>query len=180
MLDLCTGSGCILLSLLALSDGIEGVGADISEAALETAKKNAAALNLERRCRWVESDLFEKVRGTYSLIVSNPPYIASGELEELMPEVRDHEPRIALDGHEDGLYFYRKIIKSAPEYLAPGGSLFLEIGWDQRKAVQEMMEAAGFADVRVFRDYQGNDRMVTGRRKGLEEKRNCDIMERSI
>lgn len=162
ILDLCTGSGCILLSLLAFEPDCVGVGSDISEEALAVAMENANALGLAKRCRWKQSDLWEQIRGQYSLIVSNPPYIASRELEQLMPEVRDHEPRMALDGYEDGLFFYRKICERAKEHIRPGGSLLLEIGWDQSEDVTFLMEQAGFCEVETLRDYNGNDRVVWG------------------
>ena len=129
ILDLCTGSGCILLSLLHYSNDCVGVGSDISEEALCVARKNAERLGI--RADFLCGDLFERVGGRYDFVVSNPPYIASGEIRKLMEEVRLHEPLSALDGHEDGLFFYRRIIGECPDYLVRGGSLYLEIGWDR-------------------------------------------------
>ncbi|MGN1185108.1 MAG: peptide chain release factor N(5)-glutamine methyltransferase, partial [Oliverpabstia sp.] len=131
VLDLCTGSGCILLSLLAEHEelSLKGVGADISPEALKVAAINRERLRVEADL--VESDLFDNLEGVFDLIVSNPPYIAAGEIAQLMPEVKEHEPVLALDGGEDGLYFYRKIVKEANYYLNPGGWLCMEIGWDQ-------------------------------------------------
>ncbi|HJA92694.1 MAG TPA: peptide chain release factor N(5)-glutamine methyltransferase [Candidatus Eisenbergiella merdipullorum] len=160
ILDLCTGSGCILLSLLRFSNDCVGVGSDISEKALTIARKNADRLGLH--AKFLCGDLFERVEGKYDFIVSNPPYIASGEIDGLMEEVRLHEPLSALDGHEDGLFFYRRIIKECGDYLKRGGSLYLEIGWDQGNAVKAMMEGAGFHEVRVTKDYAELDRVVSG------------------
>ena len=160
ILDLCTGSGCILLSLLHYSNDCVGVGSDISEEALCVARKNAERLGI--RADFLCGDLFERVGGRYDFIVSNPPYIASGEIRKLMEEVRLHEPLSALDGHEDGLFFYRRIIGECPDYLVRGGSLYLEIGWDQGGAVKALMEEAGFHEVRVTKDYAGLDRVVSG------------------
>ena len=113
-------------------------------------------------CVFVQSDLFENIEGSFDIIVSNPPYIASGVIGTLMPEVRDHEPRQALDGGEDGLFFYRRIVGEAAGYLPGGGMLFLEIGYDQAEAVCGLMEEAGFLEVKAVKDYAGLDRVVYG------------------
>lgn len=160
ILDMCTGSGCILLSLLHYSNNCTGVGVDISEAALTVAKTNCEALGLN--ASFFQSDLFEKVEGTYDIIVSNPPYIRSDVIPTLMEEVKGHEPMLALDGSEDGLYFYRKIVDECPDYLCRGGMLFFEIGYDQGEDVSRLMENAGFKDVCVMKDYAGLDRVVYG------------------
>ena len=164
ILDLCTGSGCILLSLLYYSNGTTGVGTDLSHEALGTAADNAGRLNLAERAKWRQGDLFEAVGDDerFDLIVSNPPYIRSDVIDGLSPEVSVHEPRLALDGGEDGLSFYRKIIPEAVRYLVTGGMLFLEIGFDQAEAVSSLMRDAGYYEVRVIRDYGGNDRIVCG------------------
>ncbi|MBR1931793.1 MAG: peptide chain release factor N(5)-glutamine methyltransferase [Lachnospiraceae bacterium] len=170
ILDMCTGSGCILISLLHYSNHCMGVGVDISAEALQVAKENARRLldasaiqDDERKLRFVESNLFEGVEcGKYEFIVSNPPYIPSAVCDTLMPEVREHEPRIALDGSADGLYFYRRIIEAAPDYLVSGGKLFFEIGYDQAEAVKRLMQDAGFREVCVVKDYAGLDRVVYG------------------
>lgn len=161
ILDLCTGSGCILISLLTYAKSCRGVGADLSEKALKIAQENAKKLHVE--CRFVHSDLFEHIEGRFDMIVSNPPYIATEEIETLMPEVRDMEPRMALDGKEDGLFFYREIIRQAREYLNPGGTLLFEIGYDQGRSVSGLMEETGFADVRIVKDLAGLDRVVKGK-----------------
>lgn len=163
ILDMCTGSGCILLSLLHYSNDCIGVGADISPAALSVAKKNADRLGIE--ADFIESDLFENVDGVFDIIVSNPPYIRTCEIEELMPEVKDHDPFIALNGKEDGVTFYRRIIKDAPHHLVMGGLLAFEIGNDQGKAVSDIMNDAGFTGVCVLKDLCGNDRVVLGRKR---------------
>ncbi len=163
ILDLCTGSGCILISLLCYSNACQGVGVDISGEALEMARRNAERLlDGEREYAFLESDLFQRVEGRFDIIVSNPPYIRRGEIAALMPEVRDHEPELALDGGEDGLDFYRRIVAESPAYLCGGGRLYLEIGCDQGDAVQELLLRQGFREVNVVQDYAGLDRVVCG------------------
>ncbi len=165
VLDMCTGSGCILLSLMHYSNDCEGMGVDLSTGALEVAEQNTGRLldaAKADRVHFLQSDLFEKVEGKFEIIVSNPPYIASAEVEKLMPEVRDHEPRMALDGTEDGLYFYRRIIEEAGRHLVSSGMLFFEIGYDQGQAVSELMRAQGYCEVQVVQDYAGLDRVVYG------------------
>ena len=204
VLDMCTGSGCILISLLHYSNGCEGLGVDLSAEALQVAERNAqrilgekpskpvsleiklpeakvdgdktfeaesgdaeAALDFAEnetagRARFLQSDLFENVEGKFEIIVSNPPYIASAEVDRLMPEVRDHEPRMALDGTADGLEFYRRIIEDAGSHLVSSGMLFFEIGYDQGQAVSELMRQHGYREVQVVQDYAGLDRVVYG------------------
>ena len=161
ILDLCTGSGCILLSLLHYSNDCSGVGADLSEEALEVARKNAEQLG-ENSALFVQGDLFAPVEGKFEIIVSNPPYICSDVIPTLMEEVREHEPMQALDGGADGLDFYRKIIQGAKEHLCGGGQLFFEIGYDQGEAVQRLMEQAGYREVECVQDFAGLDRVVFG------------------
>lgn len=158
VLDMCTGSGCILLSLMSYKNDINGTGADISGAALEVAKKNA--LSLHKEASFIESDMFENIRGSFDYIVCNPPYIRTGDISGLDAEVRDNEPRGALDGADDGLKFYRILAADAGAHLNKGGELFMEIGFDEGTAVREMFEAAGYGSVRVIRDYSGNERIV--------------------
>lgn len=160
ILDLCTGSGCILLSLLKYSNHCKGVGSDLSEAALRVAEGNARSLGLE--AEFIRSDLFERITGKFEIIVSNPPYIPSGEISGLMEEVREHDPLMALDGGEDGFFFYKKIIAQAGDYLHPGGMLFFEIGCSQGDAVSSLMRQAGYQKVRVRQDLSGLDRVVSG------------------
>ena len=165
ILDMCTGSGCILLSLLHYSNDCEGLGVDLSAEALEVAGRNVLKVLTPEKAEhayFLQSDLFEKVEGKFEIIVSNPPYIASAEVDRLMPEVRDHEPRMALDGTEDGLYFYRRIIEEAGKHLVSSGMLFFEIGYDQGQAVSELMRTEGYCDVQVVQDYAGLDRVVFG------------------
>ncbi len=160
VLDLGTGSGCILLSLLADRPGATGLGVDISEAALEVAARNRAALGLEGRAALARSDWFAAVEGRFDLILSNPPYIAEAEWARLAPEVRLHEPRIALTPGGDGLGAYRAIFAGVGRHLAPGGALLLEIGAGQGPAVAAMAAAAGLAAVSVLPDLDGRDRVV--------------------
>ena len=171
ILDMCTGSGCILLSLLHYSNHCSGVGADISTEALKVASENVkaiAAMNRpnpwnEETVKLVHSDLFTEIpEEKFDIIVSNPPYIASSVIPTLMEEVREHEPMSALDGMEDGLFFYRKIVAESKKYLAKEGMLFFEIGHDQGSAVSDMMKEAGFQDVAVVKDFAGLDRVVYG------------------
>lgn len=161
ILDMCTGSGCILLSLLHYSNDCSGVGVDVSEDALVVARQNTDRL-AEKQAVFIQSDLFEKVEGSFDLIVSNPPYIRSQEIAGLMPEVREHEPHLALDGKDDGLHFYREIIKGAMPHLKRGGQLFFEIGYDQGEAVQALLAANGYTEIAVVKDYAGLDRVVYG------------------
>ncbi len=181
ILDMCTGSGCILLSLLYYSNDCEGVGVDVSEEALAVAKDNAGRLELDEtfdmlfdprhgkkhidqsKIEFIESNLFNDVRGKFDIIVSNPPYIRSDVIPTLMEEVRDYEPMLALDGRKDGLFFYREIVKKSPNYLNGGGLLFFEIGYDQAEDVKKIMEEAGFKDIVVVQDYGHLDRVVWGR-----------------
>ncbi|MGI6012037.1 MAG: peptide chain release factor N(5)-glutamine methyltransferase [Ruminococcus sp.] len=162
VLDMCTGSGCIILSLEKLGPSLKTQGADISEGALKVAEKNRENLNL--RTEFYQSDLFEKVEGVFDMIVSNPPYIPSGEIPGLMEEVRLHEPLQALDGGGDGLNFYRVIARESCSFLKPGGWLGLEIGWDQREAVESLLRAWGYEEIETVRDLAGLDRTVWGRR----------------
>jgi len=164
VLDMCTGSGCILLSLLHYSNDCTGVGADISDKALEVARANAEKLGIE--ASFVQSDLFTNIEGKFDVFVSNPPYIRTCEIEELMPEVRDHDPFIALNGHESGIYFYEKIINAVGEHLKIGSLVAFEIGCDQGKSVSELMINAGYNGVEVIKDYCGNDRVVKGFYRG--------------
>ena len=161
ILDLCTGSGCILLSLLHYSNDCEGVGVDISQEALQVAAQNAELLGI--KADFLKSDLYEKVTGKFDLLVSNPPYIERKVIPTLMEEVREYDPYIALDGGEDGLDFYRRIIGGAQDYLKRGGQILMEIGSGQAKAVSELLYEAGFKEIDVCKDFAGLDRVVSGR-----------------
>lgn len=177
VLDMCTGSGCILISLLYYTNGCKGVGVDISKEALAVAGRNAEQIFRGRKpslfadmeadgkgadITFVESDLFAGITERYDFIVSNPPYIKSDVIETLMPEVRVYEPLIALDGREDGLFFYRRIVEEGKAHLNRGGRLYFEIGYDQAKEVCNLMEQAGFEDINVVKDFAGLDRVVFG------------------
>lgn len=191
ILDLCTGSGCILLSLLHYSNDCEGVGTDLSPQALSVARENYERLRTARpemKARFLEGDLFaalaseaenemyakaaadvERVESgmiggieRFDMIVSNPPYIETGVIDTLMPEVREHEPLMALDGGADGLAFYRRITEQAGSYLNGGGMLFFEIGCGQAEAVCGLMKEAGFCEIQVVKDFAGLDRVVYG------------------
>lgn len=166
ILDLCTGSGCILLSILKLIPGLRGVGSDLSEEALQVARWNQKTLGVTAGLQ--KSDLFDQLEGRYDCILSNPPYIPSETIDTLMEEVRDHEPRLALDGREDGLYYYRRITEQSPGYLKPGGMLFFEIGYDQAEAVTGLMER-DFSRIHVVKDLAGSDRVVYGTLKAKSD-----------
>lgn len=179
ILDLCTGSGCILLSLLQYSNDCIGVGVDLSVEALAVAGENYARLSSTRpdmKALFLEGDLFDALEGKkiaecgeasgsgerYDIIVSNPPYIETDVIGTLMQEVREHEPVMALDGGADGLTFYRRILQGAGDYLNRGGMLFFEIGCEQAVSVREIMERAGFQEIEVVKDFAGLDRVVYG------------------
>lgn len=163
VLDLGTGSGCILLSLLGERPAATGVGTDVSQAALDIAAQNAAALDLTPRATYVKSDWFSNVQGSFDLIVSNPPYIAAAEMNDLQHEVRLFEPTGALTDGADGLSAYRIIARDAADYLTPNGLLIFEIGPTQGAAVTVMLENAGFTDLQVIPDLDGRDRVVVGK-----------------
>lgn len=161
VLDLCTGSGCVLISVLKNAPELTGMGSDISKTALLVAKENAKLHEVD--AEWVRSDLFDNITETFDVIMANPPYIPTGEILSLMPEVRDFEPENALDGGVDGLDFYRKIAGQVKDYLNPGGYVYMEIGYDQGEAVSELMRNAGFTEVEVIKDLARNDRVVKGK-----------------
>ena len=160
VLDMCTGSGCIAISIKKLYGAENIVAADISEPALDVAKENAKENGAD--IEFVQSNLFENITGIYDIIVSNPPYIPTKVIEGLSEEVKVHDPFIALDGMEDGLHFYREIAEKAPQYLKSGGRLMFEIGHDQAKAVSGILAGNGFCNIRVVKDYAGLDRVVHG------------------
>lgn len=160
IMDMCTGSGCVLISILKHSHGVTGFGYDISKQALKCAKENAR-LN-EVPAVFEKSNLFEDVmERDFDMIVANPPYIPTDEILTLMPEVSQFEPVSALDGHEDGLYFYRELIRRCADYLKPDGYVFFEIGYNQGEAVSAMLREAGYTDVRIMQDLAHKDRVVT-------------------
>lgn len=160
VLDLCCGSGCIGISLKLYHKELELILADISEKALEVAKRNLKRHNVEAKL--IYGNLFEGISKRVDMIVSNPPYIESPIIDTLMPEVKEHEPMLALDGGEDGLDFYRKITAQAQNYLNADGWLLFEIGSNQGKIVTRLMKEMGFSDINVKKDYAGLDRVVYG------------------
>ncbi|MBR4575303.1 MAG: peptide chain release factor N(5)-glutamine methyltransferase [Lachnospiraceae bacterium] len=171
ILDLCTGSGCLLISLMNYKNNCNGIGVDISEGAVEVAKKNAEARRAYSgpsagSIRFYTGDLYDalpKETGVFDVIISNPPYIRTDVIPDLMPEVRDHEPVIALDGGDDGLEFYRRIAKPSKKYLRRGGMIFLEIGFDQAEDVRRILDANDFTDINIVKDFGGNDRVAVAR-----------------
>jgi len=160
MLDLGTGTGCILLSCLAAMPLAVGVGADVSIAALNVAQRNAAALGLDNRASFYPSDWFAEITGYFDLIVSNPPYIAADEMASLSPDVQKWEPQLALTDGADGLNAYRAIAAGAGSRLMGGGRILLEIGPTQGAAVVQLLAAQGFDAIRILPDFDGRDRVV--------------------
>lgn len=169
ILDLGVGSGAILLAILAERPAAKGLGIDVSEEALAVARDNAASLGLANRLALLRGDWTAGLDSdAFDLVVSNPPYIASAVIETLEPEVRDHEPRLALEGGEDGLDAYRLLAPEVLRVLKPGGRFAVEIGYDQKAAVEALFREAGALDVRTIRDLADRDRVVAGTKKTLE------------
>ncbi len=167
VLDVCTGSGCIIISTALLCPGIEGTGTDLSGEALKVAEENNRRQNAG--VHFLQGDLLEKAKAPYDVIVSNPPYIPTKTIETLMEEVKDHEPLMALDGMEDGLHFYRRLAEESPAYLKPEGWLMLEIGAEQGEDVKNLLEMAGFCNATVKKDLAGLDRVVCGQKPPVLE-----------
>lgn len=161
ILDVCTGSGCIIISLAMFGNIKKAVGIDISKEALAIAEDNANEYNVN--VDFIQSDLFSQVEGKFDIIVSNPPYIPSKDILDLMDEVKNYEPHLALDGMEDGLSFYRKITSQVRNFLKPGGYIFYEIGYDQADEVSKMLKGVGIRSIEVIKDLTGLDRVVSGR-----------------
>lgn len=165
VLDLGTGSGCIAVTLLAERPSATGVATDLSDQALEIAQANARSSGVLDRLWLTQSDWWSGIAGQFDLIVSNPPYIALDEMDGLMPEVRDHDPRLALTDEGDGLGAYRDIARGLGAHLAPGGRVVLEIGPTQAAAVSELLNTAGLVEIRVLPDLDGRDRVVCARNR---------------
>lgn len=159
VLDMCTGSGCIAVSVKVIGGAKLCDAADISEEALRVAGYNAKLNKAD--INFIRSNMFDDIKEFYDVILSNPPYIRPDVIKGLMPEVRDHEPVIALDGGEDGLDFYRILAEESKEHLEKEGIVMMEIGFDQGKQVKKLFEDAGYKDVKVIKDYSKNDRIVT-------------------
>lgn len=166
VLDLGTGSGCILLTLLAEVPEARGIGVDLSDEACAVARRNAEAIGVSARAQIQHSHWFEQVQGAFDLIVANPPYIADYELEELAPEVRDYEPRMALTDEADGLEAYRAILAAAPAHMMPDARLIVEIGADQAQDVCAIAVDENLRVVAVLLDYEGKDRVVVLKQGG--------------
>ena len=158
VLDLCTGSGCIGISIDRICRNVNVTGADISEEALKTASENNEINHTHMAL--IKSDLFENIKKKFDIIVSNPPYIPTEETNHLMDEVKNYEPRIALDGEKDGLKFYRRIADEAGDYLKDQGKIYLEIGWNQAEQVSEILKEKGWKDITVLKDLSRRDRVV--------------------
>lgn len=166
ILDICTGSGCIALSIAKFNKNAHVIGVDISENALEVAEENAKNLELTDRVRFYKLDIMNEIpKGIFDIVVSNPPYIVKKEIDKLQNEVKLYEPHIALDGGEDGLDFYRRIIEIAPVFLQENGKLYFEVGYEQAKIVSDMMKEK-FTDIEIKKDLCGIDRVVIGKIRG--------------
>ena len=164
ILDLCTGSGAICISLAHYIKNAICTGVDISSKALDVAKRNAKKLGLEEKCKFKKADVLTvcDFGGKFDVVVSNPPYIESKTIENLDVTVKNYEPRLALDGGDDGLIFYRKITDNISHYLKKGGMLYFEIGYNQGEALKEIMQE-NFYDVKILKDFSGNDRIALGK-----------------
>ena len=162
VLDMCTGSGCIAISVSLLGEPDIVAASDISDRALEVAKENAELLKASK-VKFVKGDLFENITGSFDILVSNPPYIETHIIEELEPEVRDYIPRLALDGDKDGLKFYKNITKKAIKYLNKNARIFYEIGYNQSEAVADILLENGFGEIKIIKDFSGLDRIVTAK-----------------
>ena len=160
ILDICTGSGCLLLTLLKETGG-SGVGTDISKEALEVAKINAKRLEVDADFE-IADITYGIIREEFDLIISNPPYIKTGDISGLDTEVKDHEPILALDGGDDGLNFYRRIVLDAPKFMKSGAHIVFEIGYDQADDVKKILEESGYDEVKIIKDLSGNPRVATG------------------
>ncbi len=170
VLDLCTGSGCIILTLIRHAS-VTGEGSDISKEALSVAEKNASRQKIDN-CVFVQSNLFDKISGTFDMITANPPYIPTKDIKGLMKEVGEHEPLLALDGHEDGLYFYRKIADRARSFLKAEGRLVMEIGYDQANSVKNILKQSNYTNIEIVNDLAGLPRVASAqwlKRKVKEE-----------
>ncbi len=165
VLDMCTGSGCIIISLKKLANINKATGADISKEALKLAIENASINGVD--VEFIESDLFANLEGKFDIIVSNPPYIPEADINGLSIEVKDYEPRLALDGKEDGLFFYKLIIKEVKKYLKPNGYVFFEIGYNQADDLVELFKAEGIDEVEIIQDLAGHDRIVKAKVKSV-------------
>ncbi len=164
VMDIGTGSGCIPISIAALNEKVECIAVDYSKKALEIAKKNGIKNNVSKRVKWIYSDLFNNISMEYynaiDVIISNPPYIRSEVVDTLMKEVKDYEPRMALDGGKDGLDFYRRIIVQAKKFLRQGGHICFEIGYDQKNEIEELLIENQYNNIRCKKDLSGLDRMI--------------------
>lgn len=160
ILDMCCGSGCILISLLAFSIDTEGIGSDISKDAIFISKKNAKQNGVNFRSKFLESNLFECIDRKFDVIVSNPPYISTSQMKELEPSVAYYEPHLALHGGETGLDFYEEIVAQAKNYLNENGSIFFEIGYNQGMKVHDILAKHGYKDIKIQKDYADKDRIV--------------------
>lgn len=165
MLDLCTGSGCVAIAAARQRPTSKVVATDLSEEALSLARENAERLGAYN-VSFVKSDLFEAISGRFDVVTGNPPYIPTAEIDTLQPDIREFEPRLALDGGEDGLALVRRIVVAAPAHLVPGGTLALEIGAGEAEATMALFSASGFEDVRAHRDYGRIERVVSGVHRG--------------
>lgn len=178
ILDLCTGTGCIAISMahIGKEKKLQVTASDISKSVLLMAKENANRNQVQ--VEFIRSDLFERINGKYTMILSNPPYIPTEVMENLQPEVRNFEPYIALHGHDDGYHFYRRIALEAGDYLEDRGHLILEIGHDQAVVVSGLLREAGFIEIEVRKDLSGHDRLIICRKSNIDEEKADDTDRR--
>ncbi len=158
IIDVCTGSGCIAISLKKYMPSTSVTAVDISKTALDIAKTNAK--RLEAHISFAESDLFKEIDGTFDILVSNPPYIRTDEIEKLMDEVKVFEPKLALDGMEDGLFFYRRLLEEGRAHLKKGARVYFEMGYDQGKAITSLFLQYGYKNINIRKDLAGLDRVI--------------------
>ncbi len=172
VIDLCTGSGCVAVSIAKERGNTRVYAVDISKEALKVASLNARINGVSSKITFINGDLFaplSELKGKARVIVSNPPYISKEDMEKLDPEIRDHEPMVALSGGTDGLDFIRRIIEGSPEYLVPGGSLMMEIGWGQAERVKDILTRHGhYRDIEIRKDLSGIERVVKARYAGVD------------
>ncbi len=180
ILDLCTGSGNVVISLAKELPAASLWATDISTQAINLAVENARIHCMLERICFLPGDLFVPIRGkesSFDIILCNPPYIPTGQIDELQPEIKDFEPRLAVDGGEDGLYFYRRMVPEAINFMKPAGYLVVEIGESQANSVQEIMNDSGYQEITVFQDYGGHDRVMAGKRPAVKD---CELGEQTL
>ena len=164
ILEIGVGSGCISISIAKYLSNVNILGVDINEKAIEVANKNIKYNNVENKVNFIKSDLYKNVKGKFDIIISNPPYIKSDVIETLEDDVKKYEPILALDGGNDGLYFYKKIINDADKFLKDNSYIIFEIGYDQGKDVKTLLEKKQFKEIEIIKDLAGFDRTIIAKK----------------